>query len=203
MHLLIRRISPYTGADVLLGAFLTAKEAAAAKLKYAARYADKPDADPWRDQAYKDPGLSEHDLIIKEVPFGETADEVIVVSNYFDGLGLVNRDFDSIHALPDAALAREAELDAAEEIEVPHYALSQRVRVGILLSDAHDKQPGLHPVATGDQGEQMAANPYRSPGVEGNLRDRHVSGTWKLLWIVLLVGFSLWLIRALLHPFVP
>jgi hypothetical protein len=142
MHLLIRRISPYTGPDLLLGAFSTAYEAAAAKSEYTKKYASDPNADPWRDQAYKQQGLSERDLIIREVPSAVIADEVFGVSNYFDRLGMIDRHFDSIHVSADSAAARKAELDAAED-QITHYALIQGIQVGVPLSDGPEEQPGV------------------------------------------------------------
>src|SRR5262245_56173723 len=134
MYLLIRRISEYTAAHVLLGVFSTAQEAEAAKVAYARRYAADPLGDPWREQAYKEPGLSEHDLVVQEVPGPACADgTVFVVSNYSEGFGQVARAFDLLHRSAESAAARAAELDAADD-RFPHYALVQQARVGVLLS---------------------------------------------------------------------
>jgi hypothetical protein len=144
MHLLIRRISEYTAAHVLLGVFPTAQAAEAAKAEYARRCATDPTSDPWREQAYKEAGLSERDLVVQELPAPDlVGEEVFVVSNYSEGFGQVVREFDSLHGTSEAAEVRVAELDAVDD-RFPHYALVQRARVDVLLSDSADVQPRLN-----------------------------------------------------------
>lgn len=141
MLLLIRRISPYTGADVLLGVFTAAAQAEAARAEYLERYAAGRRSDPWRRQAYRDEGLSAQDLVLQAIE-GPATDgaEVFVVSEYSEGFGQIVRRFDSVHASADAAAARIAEIEAAEDAQ---YALCQRARVGVTLSDAREDQPRL------------------------------------------------------------
>jgi len=142
MHLLIRRISSYTAADVLLGVFETAEQAQSARAAYAARYAADPDSDPWREQGYKDAGLPIGDLVIRELAAPSGSAEVLVVSNYSEGFGQVVRKFDSLHRSKADADRRMAELDAQDDL-FPHYAICQRAVVGVLLSDAREDQPCL------------------------------------------------------------
>jgi hypothetical protein len=143
MYLLIRNISEYTAAHVLLGVFGTAEELERARGEYTAKYTADPTSDPWRNQAYKDPGLASKDWVVEEV-VGSAQDgaEVFIVSNYFEGFGQVVRKFDSIHHSAIDANKRVAELDAVED-RFPHYALVQQVLVGTLLSDAPEEQPRL------------------------------------------------------------
>lgn len=143
LFLLIRRISAYTGPDVLLGVFTDARRAGAARDEYRRRHLADPSRDPWREQAYKTGGLAADDLVVEalDAPVGMT-DEVFVVSRYFEGFGQVVRKFDSVHASLAAARTREAELDALEEDEVA-YVLLQPARVDTSLSDAPDDQPSI------------------------------------------------------------
>ncbi|WP_434419988.1 hypothetical protein [Nannocystis pusilla] len=138
--LLIRRMSAYTSADVLLGVFTTAALADAARAAYLARYAADPASDPWREQAYKADGLVAEDLEVRCFSGPAEATEVVVVSNYSEGFGQTSRRFDSLHESMAAAEARIAALNDVEDM-FPHYALPQRARLDALLSDAEKDQP--------------------------------------------------------------
>lgn len=144
MFLLVRRISAYTGPDVLLGAFATLPEAEAAKaLCPHVREAD-PQGDPWKDQGYKPRMVLSQDLEVEELPgdFSNGA-VVFVVSDHSDGFGQERRKLDSIHADLVAAAARVEELDAVEDEDFPfpHYAVVDPVAVGCLHSDLPEDQP--------------------------------------------------------------
>lgn len=140
---LVRRISSYTGPDVLLGLFETVEEVEFAKATYLVRYTGSPDADPWRQQAYKDDGLAAGDLQVESFECTATrGTDVFVVADYSEGFGQVVRKLNSVHRSRGSADERVAELDAADDM-FPHYALVQEVRVGVLLSDAPEVQPRL------------------------------------------------------------
>jgi len=128
-YLLIRRISAYTGPDLLLGAFDSEAAAQEARKAYLQRYRPSeplpnrdgflpwlfpwfwpkpnrnPKGDPWHEQGYKADGLVEQDLVIQ--PFdleGElTSNEISAVSCYFDAMGQIGRKIDSLH--PNRLLA--------------------------------------------------------------------------------------------------
>jgi hypothetical protein len=140
---LTRRISPYSGADVLLGVFDSEHAAQDARNAYLDRYRVTDDdlrqqgwiarilqrfglwrdtnikGDPWHEQAYKAVGLFDEDLIIKPLSAeGEpTFNEISVTSCYFDSLGQINRVIDSIH--PNRLLAerrmKELQKEAVSE----------------------------------------------------------------------------------------
>ncbi|PCC72115.1 hypothetical protein SAMN02745121_01324 [Nannocystis exedens] len=141
--LLVRRISAYTAAHVLLGVFSTASLADAARAAYLERYAADPASDPWREQAYKDDGLVEDDLVVTCLSGPAEAVEVFVVSDDSEGFGQIIRTFDSLHDSEVAADARIAVLDDVESM-FPHYALRQRARLDVLLSNAEEAQPGFY-----------------------------------------------------------
>lgn len=149
MFLLIRRISPYTGADLLLGVFVSAEQAGAARADYLARYATGLASDPWHEQAYKAAGLVESDLLVRamDTPTAMGA-EVFVVSHYLDFFGQLVRQFDSLHASAEAAEARVVEVEAEDD---SGYAMVQRVRIGVSLSDASDAQPSMGNPRRGDR----------------------------------------------------
>ena len=83
MFLLMRRISAYTSYDLLLGVFATPDEDEAAKAVYARVREAEPEADPWKDQAYKECVPVGQDLKLEQLP-GEfpTGATVFVVSNH-------------------------------------------------------------------------------------------------------------------------
>lgn len=144
MFLLVRQISPYTGADVLLGVFTSAERAESCRAAYLERRASGQESDPWRDQAYRDRGLTSSDVLVRPMAGpSEAVAEVFVVSHYLEGFGQIVRKFDSIHASESAAEARIAAIEADPDA---HYALSQRARIDVLLSDARDDQPGAVPL---------------------------------------------------------
>ena len=143
MFLLIRRISAYTGPDVLLGVFTDRQQAEVVQNDYRARYIADPASDPWREQAYREGGLTADDLIVETLhaPAGTTG-EVFVVSVYLEGFGQIVRKFDSLHASEAEAQTRMAELDAEYE-DCVSYALLQRAHIDVRLSDAPDEQPSI------------------------------------------------------------
>ena len=143
MYLLMRRISAYSGPDLLLGGFCTPEEAEAAKARYAQVRDAAPDADPWRHQAYKEPGPVGPDLEIETLP-GEfpNGTTVYVVSDNHEGFGQDRRTLDSVHATAAAAKSRKKELDGAPKIFL-QFATVDPVIVGKLHSDAPDDQPHL------------------------------------------------------------
>ena len=143
MFLLIRRISAYTGPDVLIGVFTEKQQAESVRNDYRVRYIAEPAIDPWHEQAYKEGGLTADELVVQalDAPAG-TTDEVFVVSRYLEGFGQIVRKFDSMHASEVAARTRVAELNADEKSGVS-YALLQRARIDAWLSDAPDEQPSI------------------------------------------------------------
>jgi hypothetical protein len=145
VYVLMRRISAYTGPDVLLGVFATLADAEAAKVHYARVRESDPAADPWKDQGYKPDMVVSRDLEIEQLP-GEfpTGSVVFVVSDHSDGFGQEVRKLDSIHTTAAAAAARVEELDNAVEdakFPFPHYAVIDPVVVGSLHSDLQEDQP--------------------------------------------------------------
>lgn len=143
MYLLIRKISAYSGADILLGVFVRQQDAETARIEYSKRYARSPQSDPWYDQGYKSPGLTAEDLRILEFEFeGSVPDEVFVVSRYCHGFGQVLRAFDSVYPTQESADVRIARIaEWAGEKTFPPKGACQRVPVGKLLSDADVDQP--------------------------------------------------------------
>ncbi|MCY0987009.1 hypothetical protein OV203_07740 [Nannocystis sp. ILAH1] len=150
--LLIRRMSAYTSAHVLLGVFTTASLADAARAAYLARYTADPASDPWHEQAYKDDGLVAKDLEVRCFSGPAEATEVVVVSDYSEGFGQIVRRFDSLHESMAAAEVRIAALNDVEDI-FPHYALPQLARLDALLSDAEKDQPDYRDYSDSEEPE--------------------------------------------------
>src|SRR5688500_15279901 len=140
----MRRISAYTGPDVLLGVFATPEEAESAKAHYARVREADPATDPWKDQGYKPDMVVSRDLAVEQLPGEYPAGTVVcVVSDHSDGFGQEVRKLDSIHASAAEAAARVEELDAVEDEEFPfpHYAVIDPVVVGSLHSDLREDRP--------------------------------------------------------------
>ena len=144
MFVLMRRISAYTGPDVLLGVFTTLADTEAAKVGYARVRQIVPAADPWKDQGYKPDMVISRDLAVEQLPGEFPAGTVVfVVSDHRDGLGQEDRTLDSIHGSAAAAAARAEELDAVDDENdpFPHYAVIDPVVIGSLHSDLPEDQP--------------------------------------------------------------
>jgi hypothetical protein len=144
VFVLMRRISAYTGPDVLLGVFPTSEEAEAAKSEYARVREGDSAGDPWRDQGYKPDMVVSRDLVVERLPGEFPAGAVVfVVSDHSQGFGQERRKLDSIHPTTAAAAARVEDLDAVEDEEFPfpHFAVIDPVVVGSLHSDLREDQP--------------------------------------------------------------
>ncbi|QWP74636.1 hypothetical protein J5226_13130 [Lysobacter sp. K5869] len=112
MHLLIRDISPYTGPDLLLGAFATAAAAEQAREEYMSEIAGR---DPWAEQAYRsvDPA---RDVRVQPIEHrGEGDDDTIhVLVEYREAMGQIVAGFLTAFADPSAADAAKTALEENE-----------------------------------------------------------------------------------------
>ena len=102
LTILIRKISAYLGADVLLGVFPTGQEAEQQRHAYLAMRTQTPASDPWREQPYKPDGLQISDLVISDIQGSRISSGtvVFVISRYSEGFKIINRVI-SIHDLRD------------------------------------------------------------------------------------------------------
>lgn len=145
LFLLIRKISPYSGADILLGVFSELEKAEQFRNSYVQQYRNFPEKDPWRKQAYKNPIILEKDLTITEHKTNlkiKDGDLIYVVSSYLDVMGQITRKIDSIYFDVEQAQKRIDELEAIEDFnEAISYAIAQTVLVGNLQSDKPSEQP--------------------------------------------------------------
>ncbi|ELS32447.1 MULTISPECIES: hypothetical protein [Pseudanabaena] len=171
--LLIRKISPYTAPDILLGAFTSEQATQDARKSYLDRYrpTDKktttngwlaqifpwlrcqpetdPNGDPWHKQAYKSDGLTEDDLIIQtfDMEGDPTFNEISVVSCYYDTMGQIFREIDSIHPNRLVAEQRMKEIETiaenapATDHMPPNQFSTQTIRINEIHSDAPEQQP--------------------------------------------------------------
>lgn len=129
MYLLIRKISPYTEKDLLLGAFREPKKAEQAKEKY---IKEKREADEWAEQAYREVDLEEDvrvikvsDLLKRTVAEGQNV--VFVVSLLAEGFGQITREVDSIFS-SEAEARKFVELKNTEELEYdPSWFIAEEV----------------------------------------------------------------------------
>jgi hypothetical protein len=173
LFLLIRKISPYTAPDILLGAFDSESAAQDARNSYLGMYRPtdrkpttngwfnqilpslqgQPDTnlngDPWHKQGYKPEGLTEDDLIIQtfDMEDNPTSSEISVVSCYYDAMGQISREIDSIHPSRLLAEQRMKEIEAvaenatATEYMPPNQFNTQMIRINEIQSDAPEQQP--------------------------------------------------------------
>ena len=141
MYILIRKISPYTGADIVLGIFCNKSQAEITAGNYLSHYYQHLEDDPWKDQAYVDENLSTDQIIIEEYHCecisGQT---VFLVSHYSEAFGQVVRSIDKVFKIEKEADERCQDLEN-EENDFPGYALYQKIRIGDTLSDANENQP--------------------------------------------------------------
>ncbi len=148
-HALIRKISTYSGADVLLGVFHEQLAAEDARERYLARYHPSPQSDPWHEQSYKPEGLAAEDLQIKTLKLESrfTGREVSIVSLYYEGMGQLLRELDSIHSSRASAEERVAEVEAtmgaADKMtyDLPSDCIAQILVLDELQSDLPEDQP--------------------------------------------------------------
>jgi Hypothetical methyltransferase len=124
MHLLSRKISPYTGADQCLGAFRTRDEANQAKAQYIAALESGQRDDPWSEQAYHQVDLSQDVCVMSEIPVSDvSADAAVVhvVSLMAEGFGQIIREYRSINGTGGGATAVAASLDeSSDDMQYSH-----------------------------------------------------------------------------------
>ncbi len=144
MHILIRKISPYTGADILLGVFTDAASAEFTRSLYWNLRAGDAEGDIWYCQAFRPDGLQNEDLEISHIvgPELNNGATAFVLSLYDDGMGQLSREFVSLH--PDMASAQTAQKKTAASLKYNFpvtYCTIQQIKIGELLSDAKEDQP--------------------------------------------------------------
>lgn len=139
--LLIRKISPYTAPDILLGVFDFEQAAQDARNSYLDRYRPtnqkptlngwfaqlfpwlrpqpnpNPNSDPWHIQGYKPAGLIKDDLVMQtfDLEGDPTCNEISVVSCYYEAFGQIIREIDSIYPNQLVAEQRRQELETIAE----------------------------------------------------------------------------------------
>lgn len=97
MFLIIRKISAYTNADIIIGIFSTLENANNAKEKYITQCKI---SDKWAEQSYKNVDL-QTDILIEDInqkiPFeySKSTKIIYVVSKFVEGFGQIIRFVDS------------------------------------------------------------------------------------------------------------
>ena len=89
-------ISPYSGADQLLGAFRSREDARRARREYIETLGRGDKADPWKAQVYKTVNLNADLRIVDNIPSTGVTDaprRVFVVSKFSDQFGQLFREF--------------------------------------------------------------------------------------------------------------
>jgi hypothetical protein len=131
MHLLIRRISPYTGKDLLLGVYRTFDEAKEYRREYL-RTVLHGRSDPWKGQAYH--RVSDDDVRIlssvRHLNVDDASRRVLVVSSCSEGFGQIVRRFEAIADSVATARAYAAKLEARDDGQFPFYCEVDEVVVG-------------------------------------------------------------------------
>ena len=141
--ILIRKISAYVGADVLLGVFATAQEAERHRNGYFAMRTETQVSDPWREQPFKAEGLRMSDLVISDIEGSRIScgSVAFVISSYSQGFGQTLRRFISVHNDKAFATRQAAQLEEADTDTFPNYYRVQEAPVGQLLPDEPNLQP--------------------------------------------------------------
>ena len=141
MFLLIRTISSYTNADLLLGVFTTGEDVRLEKQKYIGRIRANPDSDRWKNQAYRPDFDLEKDLYIVssskiEVQLDDAIPkEVYVVSRMLEAFGQVHRELVGLYQYKTTAEEKADLIDNELDTVSPQYGLVEKAKVGEALSD--------------------------------------------------------------------
>ena len=149
---LVRKISPYTHADILLGVFSKLELAESVKEKYYQKYLKNPLLYPWHKQAYKSDGLLYEDLIVESYNLDLRIEEntISVVSIYYDFMGQIFRKIDSFYADSKAAKQRLKNIKLECDFDEPTYDLTpqhsnmQVIQLNKLQSDKRTDQPNYY-----------------------------------------------------------
>ena len=137
MHLLIRKLSAYTGSDLLLGVFRTADDAQRARVRYLDEVVHGT-SDPWAVQAYH--AVSDDDLQILsslvELDLPDAVGAVFVISSYAEAFGQVVRVFEALAGSDAAARSYAGTLETKADVELPYHCKVDEVVVGELSRSA-------------------------------------------------------------------
>src|SRR5690348_141155 len=106
MHLLKRKISPYTDSDQCLGVFASVEAASSAREKYISLIESGQLADPWAKQAYHTVSLRSDVCVVSSIPLRDVASavhKVYVVSSVSEAFGQTVREFVAICGSEESA----------------------------------------------------------------------------------------------------
>lgn len=128
-YILIRKISNYDGADLLLGIFDDRAKAEQCRADYLTRL--KKTSDPWAKQSYRDVSPQE-DTVIEAFEFsldksGAVAQTIYLVSQYQEGFGQIIRNYVGAFVTASEAEEYSERLDSDEEQSFPHYCLVDQI----------------------------------------------------------------------------
>jgi len=141
VFLLIRKISPYSGENILLGIFLNRVQAQEAQSQYIGKYDDNPEQDPWRKQSYKNPMVLKEDVVIQKLNTNAQIRQgnlVYFVSSYLDVLGQIYKKIDSLYIDKKSAREKIIGLEASENCS---YTVAQFMLIGNLHTDDPSAEP--------------------------------------------------------------
>jgi glycosyltransferase involved in cell wall biosynthesis len=133
MHLLVRRISPYTHHDLLLGVFPSRELASQARSQYLQAVVHEHD-DPWARQAYWEVSDNDVEILdsVSSIDATSQAARVFVVSSYAEGFGQVIRKLEAVAGTLERAQARADLLEAQDDGSGPYHCEVDEVLVGEL-----------------------------------------------------------------------
>jgi hypothetical protein len=142
MYLMVRKISPYSGPDILLGCYKSLLEAQKARELYLWRYQNGEREDPWKDQVFYTVNLEQDVVILDNIPELDVPpciEKVTIVCSMAEGFGQKVTKFHAICGSAEAIRASFSEVQKGLDGDWPEECQTRWVAVGELLSDDKDR----------------------------------------------------------------
>ena len=141
MFILIRKISAYTGNDIVLGIFTEEQKAKNVLTEYRNNYLQFPELDPWKEQAYITEHLSMEQFKISVIESNNISHEIVyLVTKHEEGFGQIISEIDSLHTDKELAKKYCDEADEREEdSSFPTYFTYQKIIIDELGSDIDEE----------------------------------------------------------------
>jgi hypothetical protein len=137
LYLLLRKISPYTFPDIVLGCFTSIERANDVRSEYLALYKSGTKIDPWKEQGFKNVNLDEDVQIINlYLPtFYRLVSSVFLVSSYSEGFGQVRREIVDLCLTRISANRKAEKLKLNAKVGFPETFRVEEIQLNQLYQD--------------------------------------------------------------------
>jgi hypothetical protein len=142
MYVVLRKISPYSGLDIILGCFDSLPAAQKVRELYLLPYQNGERVDPWKEQVFYTVNLENDVIILDTIPEFDIppgVEKVTIVTSIAEGFGQKVMKIHAICGSEESIRASFSEVQKSLDGYWPEECRTRQVKVGELLTDDKDR----------------------------------------------------------------